>query len=109
MAQWIGQFSGNTHLSKIEYIEAQLRHAVDVYQSKTTLEDRRSYSKNITRFADRLLAARVRAAKAHLASLDPRDERGREMTGAKIVTLLEQGTSAILKEFGVTDVIPNAS
>jgi hypothetical protein len=69
MAQWMGQFTGNTHLSKIQDCERQLRHAIDVHRSKEPVEDQQAYSKTVIRFADRLVKARIRAAKAHLSAL----------------------------------------
>lgn len=104
MAQWLGQFTGKTHLSKVKDREEQLRHAIDVYREKTTSKERTTHSKRVVRLAERLLEARVRAAKAHVAALDPRDERGRELAERKLAQITEAGREAILVEFDAAEV-----
>lgn len=99
MAQWLGQFSGKTHLSKVKDREQQLQHGIAVYHSNTSALEQRKCAKAVLRFAERLLTARVQAAKARVAAIDPRDEAGRRSAEEKINTMLSDGVDAILEEF----------
>jgi len=105
MAQWLGQFSGNTHLSKVKDREEQLRQAVDAYRAGATPEERAAHGKTVVRLAERLLEARVRAVKARLAALDPRDEQGRELGERKLAQITEAGRDAVLAEFDPREVL----
>ena len=104
MAQWLGQFSGNTHLSKVHDRENQLRHAIGVYRSETQSDRRKGHRDTVRRFAERLLDARIRASKAQVAALDPRDDDDRKFIESKIARMIETGTDAILVEFGEIDL-----
>jgi len=54
MAQWLSQFSGNTHLTKVKEREQQLRRAIDVWGKKKSHADRDAYMKTVVRFAEQL-------------------------------------------------------
>ena len=76
MAQWLGQFSGHTHATKLEDAETALRHAVAVFRAAGP-DDHGRKSKAVRNLAERLLAARLKLLKARLAALEPVAE-GRE-------------------------------
>ena len=100
MAQWSGQFTGNTHLSKVKDREQQLRHSIEVYsQNEAEVQ-----AQVVARLAKQLLAARIRAAKARIAALDPRDDNARVQAESKIDKLQNGGVSSILKEFNASEI-----
>lgn len=108
MAQWMGQYSGKTHLTRIQDREKQLRHAVEMYNSKETKGEQDAYVSSLIQFAEKLLNARVKALRAQIASLDPRNEEAQSSIESKIERLSETGFVAILREFGV-DSIPSSN
>src|SRR5262245_36833828 len=67
MAQWLGQFTGNTHKSSVQDAEALLRHAVRVFNDADTAARHRE-AKTVRRLATRLLRARVHSLKARIAA-----------------------------------------
>ena len=107
MAQWAGQFTGRTHLSKVLDREEQLRHAIDVYKSKESGADRNAQAKKVVQLADKLLAARVRALEARLNAMGPLSPNSpiANSMETKIQDVSEGGVQAILKEFNAADVI----
>lgn len=107
MAQWWGQFTGNTHLSKIRDLESQLRHAVDIYRECDTQLDRNAQTSNVLRFADQLLRARVKATKARVAALDPRMIDERDQIERRLKQLLDDGVRSIVDEFDAKDIKTN--
>ena len=102
MAQWLGQFSGNTHISKVRDHEQQLQHAVEVLGAKQSPAERQTYMETVLRFAEELLVARLRALKGNLSSLDPRDIKGREAIQWKVNEVTADGVPAVLNEFKVS-------
>lgn len=104
MAQWSGQFSGNTHLSKVRDLEHQLQHAVDAYRTIAAETEIQPQAEVVLRFAEKLLNARVRANKARIAACDPRDTEDRTRGESKNKRMLDAGIPAILKEFGVPEI-----
>jgi len=109
MAQWAGQFTGNTHESKVLDREEQLRHAMDVYRSKQTDDERALQAKNIMRLADKLLSARIRAMKARLNAMGPRspDSPVANSMQARIQQVEIGGIRSILAEFKAADIAIN--
>ena len=106
MAQWRGQFSGHTHSSKIEDVEAILRHAVTVYREQDTEGGRERKGKAVRNLAARLLRARLKLLKAKVAVSEPRvapspvhEARQRALAEARAA-----GTAAILIEFGAPEL-----
>src|SRR6185503_15786378 len=65
MAQWLGQFTGATHSTRVEDAERTLRNAVKAFLS-SPLETERQ--KAVHRLAERVLRARLQFLKAALAS-----------------------------------------
>jgi hypothetical protein len=110
MAQWLGQFSGNTHGTKVEDAEEALRHAVAVFRAADA-GNRRRKSKMVRHLAARLLSARLKLLKARLAALEPLAE-GRELNADGIEALRAReaqtradGVNGILAEFGALDAL----
>lgn len=110
VAQWLDQFSGNTHATKVADAEDALRHAVTAYR-KATPGDRGRKAKSLRSRAERLLAARLKLLKARIAALEPVAE-GREQNATGIESLREheartrvEGVSGILVEFGAADAL----
>ena len=103
MAQWNGQFSGLTHETKVQDIEASLRQAVAAFNSATEGE-RDSKSKAVRHLAERLLAARLKALRSRLCVLR---EPGKKRASDSRVKQLQareqeteaQGVTGILNEF----------
>ena len=100
MAQWSGQFTGNTHLSKVKDREQQLRHSIEIHsQNETEVQ-----AQVVARLAKQLLDARIRATKARIAALDPRDDNARVQAESKIDKLQNGGVSSNLKEFNASEI-----
>ncbi|QDU26114.1 hypothetical protein ETAA8_11880 [Anatilimnocola aggregata] len=91
MAQWAHQYSGLSHHSKVRDREAVLRHAIAVYRTLLTDEQRETRAKNVLRLADRPRIVRIRLLKA---------------TGRQTEQQLAEigGVTAILTEFGAGDI-----
>jgi len=102
MAQWLGQFTGNTHLTKVKDREQQLRHAIEVMGTKQSPAERHTYMKTVERFAEQLLLARLHALKSHIASVDPRDTKGLEAAQRKVSELEAEGVPGVLSAFEVS-------
>jgi hypothetical protein len=99
MAQWMGQYTGNTHGFLVAEREEQLRHAIGVYRQKDTISERKKQSKTVLRMADRLVSARIKVRKANRpAETDgPPDE--------KLQRIVEDGNPAILREFDIAEIL----
>jgi hypothetical protein len=108
VAQWLGQFSGHTHATKVEDAEEALRHAVAAFRAAGA-GDRDRKAKSVRTLSARLLSARLKLLKARLAALEPVAE-GREQSadGIEALRAREAQTRAdevngILAEFGALD------
>lgn len=100
MAQWTGQYSGLTHETKVQDIEALLRQAVAAFDA-TPEPARESKAKAVHHLSDRLLAARLKALRARLSALH---EPGPKQAAASQLQTREQelraqGVTGIFKEF----------
>ena len=104
MAQLSRQFTGNTHLSKVKDREQQLKHAIAVYRTLESRADAEAQMQTVGRFAQQLLDARIRATKARIAALDPRDDDNRALAESRIDKMLRGGVSSILMEFNASDI-----
>jgi hypothetical protein len=110
VAQWLGQFSGHTHATKVEDAEDALRHAVTAFRAAGP-DDRRRKAKSVRNLAEQLLTARLKLLKARLAALEPAAD-GREQNADRIESLRAResqtraaGVSGILAEFGAPDAL----
>lgn len=94
MAQWNGQFSGNTHETKVRDLEDSLRIAVAAARSSSD----GGKGKAVERIADRLLSARLKVFRARLSRCEDDDDVPSLMK--KIEDLDSQGVQSVLAEFG---------
>lgn len=109
MAQWLGQFSGNTHATKVQDAEALLRHAVAVLRAADSDADRVRKAKIVDRLAMRLSSARLKLMKARIAEATDvqsgaaLEKRAHEIASLqrKYARLKDEGLRAILREFGL--------
>jgi hypothetical protein len=110
VAQWLGQFSGHTHATKVEDAEDALRHAVTALRAAGQ-DDREGKAKSVRNLAGRLLAARLKLYKARLAALEPAaDGREQKLDGVETLRAREartraEGEKGILAEFGALDAL----
>src|SRR5258708_833125 len=88
VAQWLGQFSGHTHATRVEDAEHALRHAVTAFRTAAPRARGRK-AESVRNLAERLLAARLKLLKARLAALGP-VSAGREQNAAWIESLRER-------------------
>ena len=110
MAQWIGQFSGRTHESRVADAEVTLRHAIDSL-SASGPETIAHARKSVLNLAEKLLSARMRQRKARLSQQRERLGAPNE-PDAQVLASMERsiaethraGVAAILKEFNVREV-----
>jgi hypothetical protein len=109
VAQWLGQFSGHTHATKVEETEEALRHAVTAFHAAGPGDRRKP--KAVRNLAERLLSARLKVLKARLSALEPAAEsRGQNADGIESLRAREartraEGVSGILAEFGAPDAL----
>jgi len=109
MAQWLGQFGGNTHRTAVLHAEELLRHAV-VALTRAASVDKPKRTKGVRRLAKRLLAARIRFLKAQLgAAISPATEdvlsqRAPEIARLELAlaSLTSAGIEQILTEFSAS-------
>jgi hypothetical protein len=107
MAQWLGQFSGHTHATRVEDAEAALHHAVGVHREAASSLDRDKQSKAVKRLANRLLTARLKLMKARIAAAKviqtgvTLEKRTNEIAPLELryAKMREAGLDAILREF----------
>ena len=111
MAQWNGQFTGNTHATKIEDLEAMLRHAVAVFRETNSDTEQRVKGKAVQKLAAKLLSARLKFLKAQLYDVQPvvgEDLRKRESRVESLMRTQEKvysdGVNGILFEFNAQDL-----
>lgn len=84
MAQWLGQFTGRTHATKVRHLEDLLRNAIDSARVAPNAELPKRL-RNIKSIAEHLLSSRVKMLK----------RRGSD----KVEETVEGGVDAILDEF----------
>jgi hypothetical protein len=113
MAQWLRQYSGHTHETRVEDLEAALRKAVHAFRMTGSEPERRKKAKSVLRLAKRLLSARRRVRRAWLGAA-PRvaSEGALAQEGEEIESLpereaaaIEQGVLEILAEFDARDAM----
>lgn len=118
MAQWLGQFSGRTHETRVQDAEDALKHAVQAFRDVSAPHEREKKAKAVRHLATRLLQARARLFRARLArASEPRMTGQPSAWNDGVDHLREQesatrsgGLQAILVEFGAeAAVVPNTS
>jgi hypothetical protein len=108
VAQWLGQFSGNTHATRVADLEAALRHAATALRDAEGTDAVGAKAKAVRRLAKRLLSARLRAARAKLGAVAPvvsekRDgRRDLDALRSRESIMQAEGVAGILTEFGVS-------
>ncbi len=112
MAQWLGQFTGNTHATKVQNLEASLRHAVNVFHKTRPGKARKVKAKAVQSLAKKLLSARLRLFKARIVANTPVaiEEGDSQMSGIESLRDREakaraEGLHGILIEFSAQDAI----
>jgi hypothetical protein len=114
LAQWLGQFSGNTHATRVADLEVALRHAVAALRNAEATDAAGAKAKAVHRLAKRLFSARLRAARARLDAVAPltseqRQSRGEVHALRSRESIIEaEGAAGILTEFGVPSEPPAA-
>ncbi len=110
MAQWVGQFTGLSHASKVADAEATLRAAVAAFRAAEP-GAAASKSKAVRRLAARVLTLRLKLLKARRNAYGPVDS-----SSAWAARLEEPeraasaaGLGGILAEFGAADAAPGAA
>jgi hypothetical protein len=115
VAQWLGQFSGMTHETRVQDLEAALRHAVAAFRTTTPLSEREKKAKDVRNLARRVLSARLRLLKSRIArGQEPRTtgkpsgwSDGIDALRARETKVRDEGVSGILAEFGAQDAQPS--
>ena len=111
MAQWAGMYSWNSHATRVEDLEASLRHAVEIY-GKALPDEADAKKKIALRLAKQLLKARLKLIRSRIIlAKDVPTDRGRAKRQKEITSLerkeealREGGLDFILHEFGIDDV-----
>jgi hypothetical protein len=67
VAQWLGQFTGRTHETRVQDAQDALQHAVRAFHEVSALQARETKAKSVRHLAKRLLQARIRLLKARIA------------------------------------------
>jgi hypothetical protein len=103
MAQWKGQYTGLTHESKVQDLEALLRLTVAAFDAALESE-RESKARAVHQLSHRLLSARLKALRARISKLlEPGVKRNSgdqvSQLQAQKQNLRAQGMASILKEF----------
>lgn len=106
MAQWLGQFSGNTHRTAVVDAQELMPHAVAAFVNASSAERPRK-AKAVRPLAKRLLVVRTRFLEAQLsaASDPPFDDALSQVAKLEeaLSALIAGGVTEILKEFGFHD------
>jgi hypothetical protein len=71
MAQWNGQYTGNTPATKVKDLEELLNNAVKVFRDKSSVEEQVKKEKSIYKLVEKLLTARLKFLKAKLYDAEP--------------------------------------
>jgi len=109
LAQWIRQFTGNTHETKVEDIESSLTKAIEQLRSVADKEMGK-WRKSVFHLAERLLAARIKMMKVRISNLkplaSPKDESKKlNNLEDRKQRLEEEGLQGIFIEFGIEDLM----
>lgn len=102
MAQWLGQYSGNTHSTRVEDLEAALRQGVAAFHTAKLHGVRQTKAKAVRHLAKRLLSARLRLFKARIADLEVGNRNLQSLRQREEQTRNE-GVNGILAEFNASD------
>ena len=111
MAQWNGQFTGNSHATKVEDYENTLRHAVEALNS-CGVEERPAKIKSVKKLAAKVLNARLKMVRARRYDAQPVESKDWPARRVQLEHLTEletklsgAGVDGILIEFGATELV----
>lgn len=106
MAQWRGQFTDLTHVSKVADREEQLRCAVATFHLSNQPDGKSKRAKSVMSLAKRLLAARVKLLKAMSNRMGPMsvESRKKDPFLEQLQVVNDGGVHMILAEFDADDV-----
>lgn len=104
MAQWLGQFSGKTHETKVAALEDALRTAIRAWQASEESQ-KPEKEQAVRRLAFRVQRARLKSWQAKLARLmEPSVSPPSPTAYSSLLKKIEQaeadGGESILEEFG---------
>ena len=102
MAQWLGQFTGLTHQTKLKGAEASLRAAVKSFRAANPKE-LRAMAKAVRRLAARVLNLRLKVLKDRRNAYGPVPRDYAEKLQQPERAALAAGVNGILAEFAATD------
>ena len=110
MAQWIGQYTGNTHGTKAADLEHLLRHAVEVFKA-SSVELKPTKAKLVKKLAAKVLNARLKVVKAKLSETMPVEAKDWESRRVQVehlqtmeTNLLSADVAGILIEFDAAEL-----
>ena len=103
MAQWRGQFTGLTHMTKLADAEGTLRTAIAAFHIAPSAKSK-AKAKAIRQLAERVLRLRLKLLRALRNRLGPMDSASTERSKAPERALMEAGITAILREFDAADI-----
>lgn len=126
MAQWAGQFTGRTHVTRVADAEVALRRAADALHAEPTEAERVQRAQIVRDLAERIVVLRLRMIKARLVALraddhidsgnrsfDPEARAPLRPATESTATLRareehvrEAGVLGVLREFGVEEAWP---
>jgi hypothetical protein len=111
MAQWNGQYTGNTHGTKVEDLEEALRHAVEAFRDASD-DVKLSKGKAVKKLAARVLNARLKMVKARLSETLPVEAKELQARMVQIEhlrireeNLRSAGIAGIFCEFQVGELV----
>lgn len=109
MAQWNGQFTGNTHSTKVQDLEELLQRAIGRLRDE---DARDAKQKNVYKIAEKLLKARLKLLKAKICDEEPvtndnKEKRDRrfENLRQKLAATQGEGVNGILIEFDARELM----
>jgi aspartate/glutamate racemase len=112
MAQWNGQFTSNTHATKVDDLESALKHAIKMFHEASSEDIRHKKAKSVRKLASKVLTARLKQVKAKRYETEPVTSEDLSLKrkqihhlAAKEIAFQSQGIDGILLEFGVEELI----
>ena len=101
MAQWMHQFSGNTHASRVNDRRDILSNAIATWNTAATEDRTAQMRKKLLRLADDLISAMIKEKQAYLDRTELDEQSANYQTKTEeIQTLQECGVDGILRSMG---------
>lgn len=112
MAQWNGQYTGNTHQTKVVDLVKMFKNSIAAFRNADSDVELKSKKKNLFKLAEKLLNARLKLLNAKLYDVNPVIEDKVEIQSSHLENLRRQlekveseGVNGIFVEFGVEKLI----